>query len=344
MHKNNAALGAACVLALTLPAAAAAQTTLLVNSFFPPQHFINTDVLPAWAAEVEAATEGRVVIEFPASSLAPPPAQWDAVTSGIADGAYIFNGFAANRIALPLVAHVPWVGVDDAEAMSVALWRTYEEFFADAGEYADVQLIGLFTAAPAEFYSLTDTPVTSVVDLQSRRVWALPGTPAEAMAAVDVSVVSGPAVQIHETVSRGVVDAFVGIPFNDARAFRASDYVESATVFERKIFTPSFSMFVSADRWADISPEDQEAIMAVSGEAFARTIGAAYDADNASAREELIASGAELVAPSADFVAEMEAATQPLVDAWIARAGELGVDGEAALAYYRETVDTLARD
>ena len=49
-------------------------------------------------------TEGRVKIEFPATSLAPPPGQWEVMTQGIADGAYIFNPFAQDRLLLPQIA------------------------------------------------------------------------------------------------------------------------------------------------------------------------------------------------------------------------------------------------
>ena len=42
---------------------------------------------------METATEGRVKIKFSATSLAAPQQQWEMVTQGVADAAYLFNGF-----------------------------------------------------------------------------------------------------------------------------------------------------------------------------------------------------------------------------------------------------------
>src|SRR5687768_10167747 len=66
---------------ITAPAIEAqGETRLLINCFAPPQHVMCRDILPAWKESVEKATAKRVTIEFPAKSMAPPPAQWESVT------------------------------------------------------------------------------------------------------------------------------------------------------------------------------------------------------------------------------------------------------------------------
>ena len=57
--------------ALLVAGPATAETKLLFNNFVPETHPI-TKILKAWAGRVAKVTEGRVVIEFPAASLAPP--------------------------------------------------------------------------------------------------------------------------------------------------------------------------------------------------------------------------------------------------------------------------------
>lgn len=47
------------------------------------------------------------------------------------------------------------------------------------------------------------------------------------------------------------------------------------------------------------------------------------------------AAGAEKLAASAEFVAELEERLQPVIDGWIAGAAERGVDGKAAIEFYR---------
>ncbi len=108
--------------------AALAQTKLLLSTFFPATHPIYADVLVPWAKSVEPATQGRVKIEFSASSLAPPPGQLDMVQRGIADVALQYTGVVPNRLQLELLTELPGP-VSDSAQMSQALWNTHERHF-----------------------------------------------------------------------------------------------------------------------------------------------------------------------------------------------------------------------
>lgn len=329
--------------ALTLVAGhAAAESRLLINCFAPPQHVMCRDILPAWKADVERATAKRVMIDFPAKSMAPPPAQWESVTKGVFDGALQFNGFIANQVAGTRVAMAPFVAVSNAEAMSVALWRTYEKYMADKGEYRPVRLLGLFTAPGADFYSLNDTPITTVESLKSRKMWALPGATSTLLKDMGTPVVSGPAVQMHETIARGVVDGFVGIPASDVIAFKLASYVKSVTVTKRKIFAPAFSFFVSNEKWAKIPEEDQKAILSVSGEKFAALAGGAWRKLEDGATAELKKAGVRFVEASPAFEEALIKASASFTEGWIKEAGAKGIDGKAALEFYTSLLNQLA--
>ena len=214
--------------------------------------------MPTWAKWVEKATEGRVKIIIPPKSLAPPPQQWASVEKGIADTAFQFNGFIANRVWGPTVAMQPFIATHDSQAMSQALWETYEKYFPH--EYKGVHLLSLWVITPAELWSQTDKPVNSMADLKSRKIWALPGTNAAIMKAVGAGVVSGPAVQMNEIVSRGVVDAYVGVSPASVRDFRLIPYTKSMTQFSRGIYSTSFSFLMSEKKWDALSKKDQDAI------------------------------------------------------------------------------------
>ena len=90
------------------------------------------------------------------------------------------------------------------------------------------------------------------------------------MKAVGAGVVSGPAVQMNEIISRGVVDAFVGVGATPVRDFRLIPYTKSRTRFSRGINTVSFSLLMNEKKWNALSKEDQEAILSVSGPKFGR--------------------------------------------------------------------------
>lgn len=327
--------------ALLLARPAQAETEILVNCFWPPQHFICREVLPTWRDRVESVTGGRVSIRFLAKSMAAPQAQWESVVYGVFDGAVQFNGFIDKQVVGTQVSMTPFSAIADAEAMSVALWRTYEKFMADAGEYDDVKLIGLFISPGADFYSMTDVPITSLDTMSNRKMWAVPGVVARVLGELDTPVVSSPSVQMNEIISRGVVDGFVGIPASDAFALKVLPYARSVTVTRRKIFSPTFSFFLGRDKWSEISPGDQAAVMSVSGEAFARLAGSVW------ARYETRALGSiarkvQLIEASDSFESALIEASQPFTRRWIEAADARGIDGAAALEFYRETAIRLA--
>lgn len=143
----------------------------------------------------------------------------------------------------------------------------------------------------------------------------------------------GPAVRMHEVISGGVVDAFCCINFESLEVFNVIQYAKAATEIPGHVFAPAFAVYVRADVWATISPEDQVKIRAVSGEALARRA-AGGDDKEAAARDRAIAAGVP-VSPATDaFVADLTTAFAPVKDAWIASVEPLGIDGKAALEFY----------
>lgn len=316
-----------------------AETKILFSPFTPPGHVIVTGIVQPWAKDVERVTEGRVKITYPANSLAPPPQQWEMVTNGIADAAFIFNGFTQKRMPLMQMAHLPFT-TTTAEATSIALWRTYEKFFKKADEYKGVKLIGLFTHPGCELFSLGQ-PITAASQVQGLKVWAAPGPPAEGMGKLGAAVVSGPAVRMYEIVSKGTVDAFVGIPYSDVKNFKLVPYTKGVTVVPGKIAGASFSMFMSEKAWSGVSKKDQAAIDGVSGELIARHA-RSWDEDDKIGVKELEAAGAKQVTAPPAFMAELQEKLKFLEDKWIKEAETAGVDGKAALAFFRAEAKALA--
>jgi TRAP-type C4-dicarboxylate transport system substrate-binding protein len=320
---------------------AQASTRLIVNCFWPPQHAVCTKLLPTWAKWVEQATNGDVKITIPPKSLAPPPQQWASVEKGIADAAFQFNGFIANRVWGPTVAMQPFIATHDSPAMSQALWETYEKYFPH--EYKGVHLLSLWVITPAELWSQTDKPVNSMADLKSRKIWALPGTNANIMKAVGAGVVSGPAVQMNEIVSRGVVDAYVGVSPASVRDFRLIPYTKSMTRFDRGIYSTSFSFLMSEKKWNALPKKDQDAITSVSGAKFGRMISAYWIQADKEAGVALQKAGVKTVKADPQFEAALVKIGNNLTKKWIETANKRGIDGQAAYDFYVKRVHELSQ-
>jgi len=320
-------------LSVTLPA-----TELLVNSFWTPSHLMRQEVFDRWAADVERVTEGRVTSRFPTSTLAPPSRQWHMVTSGIADVAIVFNGFERNRLHLPTIADLPF-GTPSAESASVALWRTYKRYFETVNEYSGVKLLGLMTHSGGDLYSLT-TPIRNVADLAGMKIRTTDGSSSDAMQALGAVAVPSSGIGAYQLVSRGIVDGLI-MPTGDMRTFNMLQHANFAVAIPGKIYNGSFSLFMNIDTWNTISKTDQKAILEVSEETFARRARAWDDSDE-KAIEEMTQRNINRTQATKNFVEELEANLTFVSDAWITEANRRGVDGQAALAFFRAEAKRIA--
>ncbi len=319
--------------------AATAKTRLLVNCFWPSSHFACSEVLPNWIDEVERVTEGRVTGIIPPKSVAPPPEQLAAVEKGIADVSVMFNGFFGDGVLGPKVAMQPFVAIRDAETMSRALWATNQKYFPD--EITSVQLLSQFVISPGELYSQTDTPITTLDDLANRKMWVLPGPLAAITKQLGTGVVSTPAVKSNEIISRGVVDGHLGLDPQAVEAFQLLPYTKSTTRLSQPIYATSFSVFANSNKWAEISPEDQEAIMSVSGEVLGAAFGRAWNEAAAMAEAAYADAGIEVVEVDPAFETALQEASAFVTEGWLKAAEDAGIDGQGALDFYKSQIGEM---
>lgn len=328
---------------IALGGTAEADTRIVANCFFPSQHFVCRDILKPWGDQVEEVTEGRVRVNVPAKSMAPPAEQLASVRGGVFDAALQFNGLIPGESLGLEVSLLPFVNGSDALANSLAFWRTYERYVATQDPLDGVQVLGVMSAGGVDFYSLTDQPIETLEDIRNRKMWALPGLPAAVVKDTGSATVSGPAVQMTEMIQRGVVDGFVGIAPSNVTALSLMAYVELMTQTEAKLFASTFTFVISEEKWAEIDPADQEAIMAISGEAFAELGGGAYAKADGAAFAEL-AEKAEIIQADPAFEAELNAIAAPFRQSWIEAASAKRIDAQAALDFYISTVLELTAD
>lgn len=326
--------------ALLMPLSVAAETKILFNIFVPPSHYY-WEVMRDWAGQIHEKSEGRLTIEFTPKSVAPPPKVMDAVRKGAADAGFLANIYLGPKNPGAHVGLMPWVHQGDSVATSVALWNTYQKFFADAEKWRGVHLLGMYHFGGGAMCSVTDEKIESAEDLASRKVWSLKGNLDKMMKNLGVATVNGPAVQIHEIVSRNVVEAYTGITYDSVLQFKIDSYTKSCIQFEKSPFSINFSHFINQRVWDGLSPEDQQVLTDLSGEHLARMIGAKVTEEALSGREEL-GQTVEYIQPTEALLASLDEASKPVVEAWVAKVGEMGVDGQAALDFMRSEVERLS--
>ena len=341
MKFRTLAAGAVATVALsTVGSMAAAKTRIIVNCFWPPQHFVCQQVLPGWLDAVEEVTEGRVVGNIPPKSVAPPPEQLASVEKGIVDASVQFNGLIGNRVVGALTGMQPFTGTRNSMDMTTAAWETNRKFYPD--EFDTVELLAQWVITPGDLYSGTNTPIVTINDFKSRKIWALPGPVANMAKSIGAAVVATPAVKSNEVISNGVVDSHFGINGDGLRSFQLTPYTRSMTRLSKPVYSTSFSFFINKDKWAEISPKDQEAIRAISQQKVGMAAAQLwYDVS-----EEVHASFGDLGINIVDVDPALEealiAASEPIIATWKERAKAAGIDGDAALAFYKQRLAELS--
>ena len=321
-------------LLLAASQALAQASALRFNWWIPPNHLTRTKIMDVWVKQVEEATQGRVKVEFTATSLGAPPRQFDLVRDAVADLAMGVHGYTPDRFVLPQVAELPFTG-DSAEANSVALWRTHAKFFAAKNEYQGVRLIGIMTHGPGSLWS-PKAPIRSLADLKGLKVRSGGGMQNDIVDKLGGAVVSAPAPQTYELLSRGVADATLFT--NDAvGSFGLGKLLKFNTKVPGGLFNSTFFVVMNEAKWNALSVQDRAAIERLSGEAFARLGGRGWDDTDREVAATLSAD--QVIQPDARFMSELRDTLKGLDAQWVADANaKRSVDGAGAIAFMRAEV------
>ena len=331
---------AAATVAAAMSSPAAAQTRLLFSSFTPPTHLMSQRVFPPWIKELEAATQGRVKIEMSPSSLAPPPGQLDLVLKGGADMAWQFGGLVPHRLAMNQITQIP-SPTASVEAMSRALWRTHEKFFGPAGEYKGLKLMALFTFGANSFFTVRE-PLNSLDQIKQMKVLTVPGSDAKAWGNLTTGVVTSPVVRYFELVSKGTVDAYTSMAAFDIYGQNLSRNTKYIVDLKDAKNANAFAVVMNEAKWNAIPKADQAALDKVMGEGFAKHMKAVDEVTDEVVKK-VTAEGVQRVTAPDAVVNGVKQAYAFVESDWLAEATKRGVDGRAALDFYRAQIRAAAK-
>jgi TRAP-type C4-dicarboxylate transport system substrate-binding protein len=333
-YRTTLLLAGAAALAAAAPAHT--QTKLLIGSWAPPTHHINTDVLPTWGKWVQDATKGRVTFEIK-YNLAPPPGQFDAARDGIQDVAWIFHGYNPGKYVATQVMELPFLGAG-AEAGSIAYWRVHQKYLAKADEHKGTVVIGMMTHGAGVIQSQKE--IKSWADLKGLKI-RLPGGIAsrvgEAFGAVAVSV---PAPKVYETLSSKAAEA-VFMPIETQKSFRLQEVTQFVLRVPGNLYDGSFAIVMNPKKFESLSKDDQAALMSVSGEKLSGYAGSKWAAADKAGTEFAAGKGTKIADASPPMIAELKKVADQLEQDWIKRASGKGYDPAAALKELREIAKAL---
>ena len=324
---------------LSLTAAPAfAQTEISISSWVPPSHFLNKDFLAGWAQEVEKATSGRVKFRFLPKMVSSPGGHFDAVKDGLADLAFVSHSYTPARFQLVRFGVLPFGGYN-AEAQSVAVWRTYEKFMLKANEHAGVKLLTIYAHGPGIMYN-TKRPINKLADLQGLKFRVGGGMAADVGQAIGATILQKPAPESYELLSQGIVDG-VFFPGESPVSFKLEKLLRYATEFPGGLYSDTHSVIMNEAKFASLPKQDQDIVMKLAGDHMAQLAGKAWDKYAAIGETGMKAAGMQLLKAPAPLVAEVRERTKQFEADWIKDAAAKGIDGAKVMASFHEELKKL---
>lgn len=323
------------------PTPASAQTKILVHIFAPPNYPNNSHGWDYLKENVERDTEGRVIFEYTPGKVAPPNRNWDHVTAGVVDAAYVHTGFERTRLLLPELARLPG-NTPSATAMGVASWRTYKKFFEAADEFKGVKLLSMYTYTGEQIFTIKK-PINTIDDLKNLKLRSGHGLAADIFKELGIAPVPSLAAEIFPMVSKGVVDGMTGSA-SLASILKVDQFLKYGInypgAFNALVWTP----VLNKEKWDSISPGDQAIMEKYLGESLSRSVGGQWDRVNAESLKKMAANGVQIHDASPEFVAAVKKKTARFADEWYERAAKRGVDGKAAMAYYQAQLKEVQKE
>lgn len=303
----------------------------------PPGHVQNSVVFPTWGKWIEEATEGRVKIKLE-YGLGDQSSYFTLVEDGVADAAWSYHGYVPGRFRLTQMVELPNAGVN-AEAASVAYWDVYQKYLANAGEHEGVELMGLFTHGPGQIF--TKQPINSLDDLKGQKIRLGGGIQQEIGELLGVTPVGAPGPKVYELMQQGIVDG-VFMPAASEKDFRLAEVAPHLTLMPGGLYMGSFAIVASEEFLDQLTPEDRQSVMDVSGARLSALAGQAWDQSdkNGLAEAEKYNVTINRVEPDAPMALAFKQLTTDLDSEWLDSVSDMGVNAEAALKAFREAAQS----
>lgn len=316
-------------------------TTLTLSSWVPPTHYVVKDILQPWMAEVNKATEGRVKINLLPKPVGSPPQHWELARKGVADITWGNFTYEPERFKHVWFAELPMMG-SNAEAGSVALWRTYNQYLANNEAFKGVTMLGVGMLGGGQFHhpsKVIDTPD----DLKGQKVRM--GGPIQKRLLEDLGAipVAGPATKAYEMLEGGVIDASLHA-LESVVNFRLDGKLKNHTIIPGGLYDAAFFVVINDGKFKSLSAADQQAVMKVSGEMLSRRWGQGFDKQNKDAEAKMRAEGHQFAQPNATLVDNIRKVRTAMLKDLQAEGPSFGVkDVGAMVGFYEQQYQSLAK-
>ena len=333
MKKLTIGLGAVLSTALLGTMSLAADKVLTVASWAAPFHTMNENVFPWMSSQLKSCTGGSLSLKVE-YGMAPPPAMYDTVRDGVADMSWIVYGYTPGKFVTTMAAELPGIP-GNARQKSVAFQRTHEKYFASVGEAKGVQILANYTHGPGMINTVKK--VTSYKELKGVKMRIGGGVANAIGKALGVAGIGAPAPKVYELISGGVADG-VFFPFETMHAFKIAELAKFSLDNPDGMYTTAFGIVMNNDAYEGLDTTQRGCVDSMRGVSLSRIIGWFWDDADKFGASAAASYGHELTIASDEERAYFTEVTSSISTDIVAKISAAGVDGAAALAYFKEQV------
>lgn len=340
MKLKGLVTGGALLLCLSAASAGNAQAQVVLNTsnWLPPNHVMTAGIMVPLCADMEKVTSGRVKCNILAKPLTGPVQTFDAVRAGVADFAYIVDGYTRGRFVLSQIAEFPFLG-NTAETVSLAYHRTFKKYLEKADEHKGVKLVGVFTHGPGQLF--TKDAINSAEDLRGKKIRTGGGLVNDIINGLGATGMFKSAPETYELMAAGIIDGFIFVK-ETPKSLNLIPLFKYWIEFPTGLYNVTWSVIMNPQKWAQISKADQAALEKLFGENLARRAGQAWDNADKAGVEAMMAGGIKRIPASPELVAAAKKIEAPLEAKWVDSAKARGIDGAAALKALREEIERIS--
>ena len=295
-----------------------AQTTWQFSTSYPEDNF-HTQNIKTFAAEVNAASKGKLKIEvFPNGTLIKQKEIFEGVKTGKAAGGEVILSSLSSQHQIYGIDSIPFLlfGYEDAKK----LWDLSRPYIEKALDEQGIKLLFSVPWPPQGIYAAK--PITSVKDLKDSKIRTYnPATQriAELVAAKGVTVSSAdlPKALANKEVDTVLTSAATGL---DIKAWESVKYFHPVNAW-----IPKNAVFVNKQAFNALPADLQGQILRLAEAAEARGWKTSED-KNKEFQAQLVSKGEKIVEPTAFLYSEFRRLGETLTREWLRTAGQDGLN------------------
>lgn len=311
----------------------AADVTLRFGHFFPPVAGQHKNIFVPWAEAVKKESGGRIDVQmFPSSTLAKPPAQYEAVKNRIMDVTATVLGYTANRFPLTQVVELPGISKNATQGTCI-VQNLYDEGLLDS-EFNDVKPIMLFTHGPGLLHTNGKT-IKEPADLAGLRIRRPTTVVAGLLEKFGAQPVGMPAPASYQSMQRGVIDG-VALPWEGAFVFRLNELTKTHTEMGG-LYTLSFIVAMNKDVYNDLPADLKKVIDNNTGMTWSKKASDVFEVLDVKGRQQAVDAGQEIITIEGGI--ENPAWKGPLTEATQSYLDDLEAKGLPAKKVYKRALE-----